>query len=412
MKKISLMFLAVFLLSFLGCEAVITEEQSKADMRKEEVSASESVEKRGSFAQENNKFAVAMYKKINEKSGDSNIFFSPFSIYTAFGMLYEGAASPTSEEFEKVFGFSADVTATRAEFHKQMESYGKFKKEGLSVANSLWVNNDFKIEDAYKEVLGNYYYAQAENLDFSKAASADKINKWVYDNTAGRIKNIINKDALTGSAMILANTVYFKSKWAIEFDPRLTKKEDFFITPENKVKADLMKNRSVDYKYIENDDVQAVMLDYWRNFSMIAVLPKSAEIETAESFIFNNEIESLHKMFSVMEGTVIFPKFELEWEDSEIFEKIKELGIKTGNYSKITPDEAGISKVMHKTFIKVDEKETEAAAVTAEVISGSALIQETQEPFVFRADRPFVYMIVDNTDGKILFLGKMINPNK
>lgn len=418
MKSIGGLLTVLLLSGFMfGCAGKSqTVNKEKNDVKADAVAIVEEQELSASFiAEGNNKFAVELYKKLSADK-NANIFFSPYSIYTAYGMLFEGASGESVSEYINVFGYPKDNDFRRNIIKKQIEAYQDKESEyGVVLANSLWVNKEFPVLKAYKKVLTEYYLAESKKMDFSDKTSVSVINKWVSDNTAEKIKDIIPEGALSeATQLVLVNTVYFKERWMIPFDKQATQSNDFTLADGSKSKTDLMfKNEK--YPYFEDDKVQTVKIRYkadeaGNKMSMIAVLPKQNNIADAEDFIYSNTVNSINKKFAVKKGNVFLPKFEYKW-NGELSDVIYSMGLKSSDYSKASKTPIHISSVLHSTFIKVDEEETEAAASTAIMMKMSMPINE-EPPFNFRADHPFVYIIVDDNDGKILFMGKMEKPGE
>ncbi|MCL2144657.1 MAG: serpin family protein, partial [Endomicrobia bacterium] len=346
-------------------------------------------------------------------------FFSPYSIRTAFGMLYEGAQGNTAKELENIFAFETDEKKRLSSVHNELKNYNSMNDGyGIQVANSFWANRDRVIKPAYKSILKDYYFAQLETINVKNSQeSADRINLWVNDKTKGRIPSIITPDDIVEETLaVLVNAIYFKAKWLQPFESENTEKRDFYISKNNKIEVDMMLNDSEnDFGYLENDKVQVLKMRYQNvenmpSMSMIAVLPKENNIADAENYIYSNTIADIQKSFEFPEVIVYFPKFELRWEMG-MLEIIENMGLNNvkPDYSKICDLELEISKVIHKAFIKIDEKETEAAAVTVIDIETSAA--DYEPPKLFKADHPFMYLIVDEDTNQILFMGKMLNPD-
>ena len=376
-----------------------------------------------------NKTALKLYKEINEEKGKENIFFSPYSIRTAFGMLYEGAQGNTAKELENIFAFETDEKKRLSSVHNELKNYNSMNDGyGIQVANSFWANRDRVIKPAYKSILKDYYFAQLETINVKNSQeSADRINLWVNDKTKGRIPSIIDSrdivynPPIEETLAVLVNAIYFKAKWFRPFESEDTKKRDFYISENGKIEVDMMYIKDErHFGYLENDKVQVLKMRYQNvenmpSMSMIVVLPKKDNISDAENYIYLNKISEIQKSFEFPEVIVYFPKFELSWK-MEMLETIENMGLNNikPDYYKICDlkplEEFKISKVYHKAFIKIDEKETEAAAVTAIV---SAIVGSLpSQPKIFNANHPFIYLIVDNDTNQILFMGKMLNPDE
>lgn len=367
-----------------------------------------------------NKTALELYKTINKSKVAENIFFSPYSIRTAFGMLYEGARGDTAKELENIFAFNANEKKRLSSMRSELKNYNSMMSNGygIQVANSFWANQDITVKPPYKTVLKDYYFAQFETMDVEKPKeSSEKINAWVNDKTKGRISEIISDDNIKENTLaVLVNAIYFKAKWLIPFESGKTKKRDFYISKDSEIEVNMMFNDKDIFGYLENDKVQVLKMQYEQAknmppISMIVVLPKENNITDAENYIYSNKISKIQKSFEFPKVIVYFPKLELEWE-MEMLDTIISMGLNNAkpDYSKIFDEKFGISGVLHKAFIKIDEKETEAAAVTAIVMGKTMALTEEPEPKVFKADHPFMYLIVDDDTNQILFMGKMLNP--
>jgi len=375
-----------------------------------------------------NKTALKLYKKINEKKGTENIFFSPYSIRTCFGMLYEGAQGNTAKELENIFSFERDEKKRLFSVQNELKNYNSMNDGyGIQVANSFWANQDRVIKPAYKSILKDYYFAQLETMNVKNSQeSASRINAWVNDKTKGRIPSIIDSSDIVynppieETLAVLVNAIYFKAKWFRPFESENTKKRDFYISKNGKIEVDMMYIKDErHFGYLENDKVQVLKMRYQNvenmpSMSMIVVLPKEDNIYDAENYIYSNTIADIQKSFNNPEVIVYFPKFELSWK-MEMLKTIENMGLNNTNpdYSKICDWELEISKVIHKAFIKIDEKETEAAAATAVVMGfkSASLKPPKPQPKIFKADHSFMYLIVDENANQILFIGKMLNPD-
>ena len=353
-----------------------------------------------------NTFALNLYKKV---AGDGNIILSPYGVYTAFAMLYEGAAGYSLSEFREVFGFGEKNSAFSDDIKRQMQTYRPSRSGyGLFLANSLWINSSFSVYSSYKKTSEEDFGSEITPLKFSKASSVYAINKRASKNTADKIRDLIPAGTLNdGTKLVLVNASYFKAKWQNAFVASKTVKDDFYIGDGAKVKADIMYQRGR-FGYREDNKIQILKMKYAAansNFSMTVILPKENNILTAENYLLENGVKNIDKTLEEETLIVYFPKFESVWK-SDIAGAMRELGIKSSDYSKISKNWLALSNVFHGSFVKVDEEgaETVSAGKTA-----SSFREEP--PAVFRADHPFMYVITDDSDGKIIFIGKMINPS-
>ncbi len=380
-----------------------------------------------SFSQDtgnsNNELAVMLYKEIAAKDPSSSVFFSPFSIYMAFGMVYEGAGGDTAGEIQSVFNFLQN-DKERGEAFKKI--YNELNKKDapyeISTANALFMQKYFSVLPAYKDILTEYYNAEAKSLDFCKASeSAEMINAWVSQQTRGRINSIVQPEDLNCDiSLILANAIYFKGFWEQKFDKAKTTKDDFYVTPGETIKVDMMVLENIlqelYFNYMENDLIQMIELPYkGDDLSMFILLPKKSKsgMEELEKVLTTENLSDWQKNLNSAYVWVYLPKFELEvgYSLNSFLEAsgIKKAFSPSAEFSKITTkSNLYISGALHKSFIKVDEEGSEAAAVTGTVIQPVSLKPSKLKPIIFRADRPFIFMIQHKKSGAILFMGKFM----
>jgi serpin B len=378
------------------------------------------VQSKKTFINVNNNFAFELYKNLTSKKSE-NIFFSPYSISTALSMVYEGAREETAEQIENVFGFSVDQTDRRSAIAAIYNDLNfKNSKYDLQVANSLWAQNDYPFLKEYISVLKNHYAAEANNLDFlNKPDDSRKIiNSWVEDKTKNIIKDLFPPASIENNTrLVLANAIYFKGKWAKQFDPENTEDADFYIDSKTAVKVPIMNIFGEDSKfnYFENKNLQALEIPYdGEKFSMLVILPKENDLNSISDYLLPEKIKEINENLSETRVNVSLPKFTFETKYF-LNQTLMEMGmpIAFSNYadfSGMTGDtELKIGLVIHQAFVEVNEEGTEVAAAT-----GVSIIRKTSmpaPPIIFNANRPFVFMINEEKTGNILFLGRVLNPS-
>lgn len=371
-------------------------------------------------AKGNNASGFALFKQIDVKQKDKNIFISPFSIAMAFGMAYEGASGNTAKEIASVFAFIPNDKerwdAFSAIYKTLNPDNAKYK---LAIANAFWVQQNYPLLQSYTDVLKNYYHSEAYNVDFThkdtREEAVKKINMWAANNTYDKIRQVLTLDDVKPlTRLILTNAVYFKANWLYQFDKEQTKKEYFYIDSNKKIKTPMMMQRNVTIKYMENNDIQMIELPYeGKALSMFVILPKK-DIKSIIPRLSTKIFESWRHDLMLEKVDVYLPKFKIEC-GYMLVEPLIKMGIKDAfnetkaDFSKITGGkDLYISTVIHKTFCDVNEEGTEAAAVTAIVMNTKSMGSFDRK--IFKADHPFIYAIVDNKTGVMLFLGKMVEP--
>jgi len=368
----------------------------------------------------NNRFALDFYSKIKEE--EENIFFSPYSLSVALAMTYEGARNKTEEEMRNVFYFPKE-DSFRRQSYLSLDSWltREETEHELNIANALWAQKDFPFLQEYFDIITAYYQGLIENLDFIKdpEGSRIKINKWVEEKTKEKIKDLIPKGLINNlTRLVLTNAIYFKGEWVQEFDKKETKETDFYVTPEKTVKVDMMRrlDEEAEFPYYEKENLQILEMPYsGEETSMLVLLPKKHNLEEIEKQLTLENLSTWQDNLEEQEVRVYFPKFKLETKYL-LKEVLMQMGMPSAftgfaDFSGMTgKKDLMIDQVIHQAFVEVDEKGTEAAAATAVIMLPTAMPEGPIIP-VFRADRPFIFLIQEKETGSILFMGRVLNPN-
>ena len=371
-----------------------------------------------SITSANNQFNLDLYKNLIQKE-KSNIFFSPYSIFSAMAMVYEGALGKTAEEIKAVFHFP-ETNILRNNFY---ELYSKLNQKGkdfeLKTVNALWLQKDYPFLSSYLALLEKYYGGKARNLDFVNETEKSRqiINQYIEEETNKKIKNLIPEDSISPmTRLVLTNAIYFKGVWLWNFDEKMTNNEKFFIRPDFLVEVPVMNMRleEAEFNYYEDETVQVLELPYkGGKMIMIVVLPRQIisdrNLLSFESSLTEEKLKAYQtKMEKTKLDAIALPKFKIR-TNYFLNENLIDLGMPTAfseraDFSKITgKKDFSISTVIHQAFVEVDEKGTEAAATTA------AFIFESMGK-IFRADHPFLFYILDKETGTILFFGRVVDP--
>ena len=252
-------------------------------------------------------------------------------------------------------------------------------------------------------------------MDFAKATEAVRqtINAWVGEQTKDKIKDLLHAGDLdVQTTLVLTNAIHFKGDWAIQFDRTLTRDGDFHVSADKTVRAPMM-SQTGDFDYAETKDVQVLRMPYAGDeLSMIVFLPREAGgLPAVEKALTPDGLAKLLKGLRKTKLQVSFPRFRVETR-YDLQEPLSAMGMADAFGSKA--DFSGmdgkrdlfISKVIHQAFVDVNEEGTEAAAATAVVIAKNGVSRVK----VFRADRPFLFVIRHEKTGLILFLGRVLNP--
>lgn len=399
------------ILIFTGCTPLDNQSMPKPDQ-----AILDSVET--SFSERNNRLGLELFHELY--NNDENIMISPVSIAMALHMAYSGAAAQTGEAMANVLHIS-DIELETLNNNNLALLYllkSADPKVRLEIANSLWAREGFPFNSDFLRNTKEYYLAKVSEMDFNDPKAVQIINNWVSDNTRGLIKEIVDGPIDPLTVMFLVNAVYFQGTWTKQFSKDATRDADFHITSGNPVKVPMM-SQSGSYDYLETPDFQAVRLPYGEEGRLAMYIFLPDENLGLDRFLQDFTWESWQNYlsrFDYMPGSISLPRFTLEYEKS-LVNSLKSLGMdiafdsSRADFSAMvqegTRDDLYISDVKHKTFIKVDEEGTEAAAVTSvEVRITSAPLEE----FRLTVDRPFFYAIHDRETGAILFMGTVQNP--
>lgn len=348
---------------------------------------------------------------------DKNYMFSPLSIKMALMMAANGASGETLEEILKVTGVE-DLENYNNSTRAMLDKYSESDILTLNVSNSIWINSDKtpqRFSKTYQDMLSKTFDATSDIVTDKNAVS--EINGWVNDKTEGKIPTIITEDNKDFWAM-LVNAVYFKGRWLNEFNKGATEKDVFTSRDSSQTEIDFM-NRRAWMSYANTDGVSIVALPYLTrqdvfdengehietkkldgvNISMYLMMSDGSF--SPEEVLNKAEMDSTYITLSV-------PKFNIEYSTG-LNDILKTIGInrafeENAEFEKMFDNgNMWIDSSIHKTYIKVDEEGTEAAAVTALGMAGSAM---PPEPIEVKFNKPFTFVIKDNANGEILFMGE------
>jgi serpin B len=377
----------------------------------------------------NSTFAVDLFHELSAET-DKNILYSPYGISEILAMTYAGAGGSTARQMAETLHFDLPQDSLHRSFNEidhMLAERGKGAEgrddEGfrLTINNALWGQEGFEIRNAFTELLAEYYEVDLAHLDFAENPyeACDTVNDWINEKTEGRIPQMLSPVTLSSSTkLILTNVVYLNTAWESPFMPGLTKIQDFYLINGSSVRIPMM-HQTNDYLYFEDDTCQAAAFPYEENeISMIVFLPKEGEFETFQKAL---TYKTLDRYITTMnEQTVILTMPKLEFDSkNELKQTLMNMGMEEAfstkaDFSGMSPHPGlFIGRLVQKSFIKVDEKGTEATSAVTEVIVTSPPPEENRpEPVIMTIDRPFIFLIRDNETGTILFMGRVMNPGE
>ncbi len=372
----------------------------------------------------NRDFAVRLYQQLSAQPG--NLFFSPHSISTALAMTYAGARGETERQMAQTLGF----TLPQAQLHPAFAALDAALARPLPpdprggepftlhTANALWGSADEPFLPAFLSTLAENYRAGLRKTDFARPEEARRtINQWASDETRGKIENLIPPGIITpATPLVLTNAIYFKASWEHPFQERATQPAPFTLLDGTQVSVPTMRlstrlGYTAAFGYA-GASWQAVELPYQGGaFSMVLFLPQHGQLRTFEKGLTAARLQSMLTALQPAQVQLAMPKFRF---DSPFLLKptLSALGMPLAfspgadfrGLSSQPP--LWIGEVVHKAFVGVDEKGTEAAAATAVAMARLA----PSRPVALDLNRPFVFLIRHTQTGEILFLGRVVDP--
>jgi serpin B len=363
----------------------------------------------------NTAFALELYGKLRAKEG--NLFLSPFSVSTALAMTSAGARGETLDQMASTLHLppQKELHPANAALLRQVNAGGKKRGYELVTANALWGQRGYHFLPAFVKLNKDNYGAGLREVDFAGDTEGARrtINAWVEKETKDKIKDLLGPGVLDSmTRLVLTNAIYFKGDWLRQFKKDATREEAFQLGGGKSVKAPLM-HQTGKFGYLDGGTFQALEMPYaGKDLSMVVLLPKKAEgLADLEKSLTPENLAGWLKRLREQEVEVALPRFKVTAE-FELKPVLASMGMtlafgRKADFSGMNGRrDLYLSAVVHKAFVEVNEKGTEAAAATGVVVrEKSARVTP-----VFRADHPFVFLIRDRRSASVLFMGRLANP--
>jgi serine protease inhibitor len=359
-----------------------------------------------------NDFGLGLFRRVNARRAGQNVFISPYSAAVALGMTLNGASGSTADAMARTLGFAgrsmSEIDATyRALAQRLVDADTSVR---FASANSIWYNRDLQFHQAFFDTTARYFGARVEGLDFrDEQAALGRINGWAREQTNGRIEKVLDQIRADDQAMFLLNALYFKGDWTSPFVTASTQPAEFTRADGSKQTVQTMTQRRV-FPVWRAADFIAVEMPYGKGaFAMTLLVPTGSRtvdqlVESLDAARWQQVVDSLRGQ----DMQLYVPKFTMRYED-EWKDVLTAMGMGVAfqegvaDFSRMSP--AGrqlfIEFVKQNTFVAVNEKGTEAAAVTTVGIGVTSLPQQV------RVDRAFAFVIREKGTGALLFAGKV-----
>ncbi|XP_067894830.1 alpha-1-antiproteinase-like [Heterodontus francisci] len=365
----------------------------------------------------NTDFALRLYRQIaaQPSSTNENIFFSPISISAALSMLSLGAKENTRVQLLRTLGYSNmsrnDAAEVQIAYKYLLQQLTSENNElHLMMGNSLQIQQGFDLKQKFLEDARQYYKAEAVSVNFEEPEKAkEQINTYISKKTNGKIQNLI-KSLDENTVLMLLNYVLFKGNWVQPFDPQNTYEADFHVDDTTTVKVQMMTRTGM---YHSGYDTQlsstVIRVPYKGNASLVLILPTPGKLAEVEQNLTITNFQHLFYSLQIGSADLHLPKLLLK-KSYQLKDVLMTMGItdalsNNANLSGISESAPlKVSKVTHEAVLDVDERGTEAAAVTGvEAIPFST-------PFQYVFDRPFLLLIAEHNIKSVLFAGRVMNP--
>ena len=363
-----------------------------------------------------NRFAVDSYHQL--ATGDTNAILSPFNISTALSMLLEGARGQTAEAIaatlhQQPHGYSAAVASLAADLTK----IGNTGSNELSIANAIWLERGLPLETAFENSMRTLYQAPLTPLAFSTNPNQARgeINAWTAQHTKDKIQELLGPGAVTSATrLVLTSAIYFYGKWQKPFNTALTRPEPFHLGTTS-VETGFMHQQG-EFSYTETPSAQILQMPYaGTSLAFVILLPKTNDgLPDLERSLDSKALGGWLDKLAEEKVEVTIPKFRAE-SQYMLADALSHMGMATifshdADFSGIDGRrDLYVSAIVHKAFVDVSEKGTEAAAATGTAMRAMAM-RRPPRLYVFRADHPFVFFIRDASSGAILFEGRFVRP--
>ena len=362
-----------------------------------------------------NAFTLDVYRSLDGRKG--NLFFSGASLRDALGQAYLGARGDTASEMSAALHLDRDPIESAAQAKAEGAAWAAAKGSAeLVVANRLWADKRFPIAPSFTQRALEAYGAPVESLDFlgNPEASRVTINRWVGVQTKERIPDLLPAGSLSNATrLVITNAIYFKGDWASPFTKEATRDAPFAIDGKTSAPVGMM-HETATAKLASGDGAHVLEMAYaGSTLAMDVILPDAPDgLGAIEGKLTPDALARWTSQLAPTRVSIGMPKVKFTWGES-MNDTLKKLGMKkaftSADFRGIAEsDPIAIDQVVHKAFVAIDEKGTEAAAATGVTMIAATAFSPPAASFV--ADHPFVFVVRDTVRGEILFMGRVTDP--
>jgi len=361
-----------------------------------------------------NAFGFALAQKLYRPG--ENMVLSPFSVWMTLAALSNAADGSALPALLKALGMeettpeALNTAASRMLYDlTSNEGKGEGTHNPLAIANAVFVDRDATLKRAFAQSFLDSYRGAAMNVNFRDPAAIAAINAWASGQTKGLITDLV-KEIPEDTVAALANAVYFSDRWGVEFDEGKTA-AGVFHGAKTDAEAQFMLREGDGLPYYGDAGLQGIDLPFKSGGGMYILLPRDGDAGKLLGSLDAARFSEILSKTGRSTGKLLLPRFSLD-SSYNLTDTLKALGVPLFDPDdpKLTglveETDAYISAALHQATIRVDEKGTTAAAVTVEMMSGTALPLPT-EPFSMVCDHPFVFVLHRWAAGsdQVLFAG-------
>jgi serine protease inhibitor len=367
-----------------------------------------------SLIESSNSFAFDIFRKVLESTPDSkNIIISPLSISYALSMTVNGANTATRDSMIKALRLKNITIGELNKSYKDLTAalLSVDKRVTMSVANSVWTENNFVVKKPFTDILTDYYSAEAKSFDITDPTVPAKINSWIESKTNGLIRDMIDK-LNDNTVMLLINAIYFKGKWKVEFDKNATTNRTFFRTDGSGISAPSM-HQSEKHSIYQGSGYVLAEIPYGQgNFVLDILLPDNNSLSSLTPLLTDAGFRNMENNLTERKVNLYLPRFKYGYKKT-LKEVLSLMGMRIAftdmaDFSNISDLALLINEVTHQAFIETNEEGTEAAAAT--VVDVGTTSFDPNGPVTIDVNRPFIYFIRETTTNSILFMGRVADP--
>jgi serine protease inhibitor len=366
-------------------------------------------------------FAIKLFQQINNTETAKNQFFSPYSIHQALAMTMNGNEGEVMEEFLQVLQMEGMSLEEANLAVKNLTSFllDVDPKVKLNIANGIWYKEGYLVQPPFKATAQEYFQAEVAPLDMHHSNSVNVINNWIEQQTNNLIREILDQIP-ANAVMYLVNAIYFKGDWTYNFPRSNTKKEKFTLRDGQEIMVDMMDLGSASDLKVSFSHNEATYLEIPYSsgqYTMGVLYNESGDLSQLTSLLTKENLHHWRTSASKRGVVLKMPKFKISYKMENMGEDLMAMGLSRPfsfhpeNFTKLfsnPTNDLKINRVIHQSFIEVDEKGTEAAAAT--IVEVIELSNSPSGPMNITLDRPFVFFIQEKHSGAILFMGKLENP--